>query len=322
MNDRLLVIRPGAIGDALLACPALAALRAANPGTTVMFLAHPSVRQLVLLEGLADRFFSRDGSEADALFAPSPALARERVGAIRAAVAWSADPGARLATNLATLGAEPLLIAPSRPPETSGKHAAQFLIDTLAPFGLRASAQDWRGFRLAWCPGGAPRKPTSSTRPLVVLHLGSGSPSKNWPAERFVAVGATLWKECHARLHVAAGPADGPALQAFAQAAEFPYETLLGRPLEELALLLSSCDLYVGNDSGVSHLAGMCGAPTVALFGPTDPRLWRPLGPRVTVLRAEPLDCLDEDDVATVAFELLSEPATAAAEADYVRPAP
>jgi heptosyltransferase-3 len=312
MNDTLLVVRPGAIGDALLACPALAALRAASPGTTVMFLAHPSVRQLVLLEGLADRFFSRDGPEADALFAPSPALARERVGAIRAAVAWSADPGARLATNLAALGAEPLLIALSRPLETSGKHAAQFLIDTLAPLGIRAGAQDWPGFRLAWGPGGAPRKPTSSTRPLVVLHPGSGSPSKNWPAERFVALGATLWKECQARLRIAAGPADGPALRAFAQAAEFPYETLPGRPLEELALLLSSCDLYVGNDSGVSHLAGMCGAPTVALFGPTDPRLWRPLGPRVRVLRAEPLDCLGEHDVATVASGLLFQAATAA----------
>jgi ADP-heptose:LPS heptosyltransferase len=54
-------------------------------------------------------------------------------------------------------------------------------------------------------------------------------------------------------------------------------------PLMELAGRLAGCRAYLGNDSGVSHLAGLCGARTVALFGPTPSSVWRPLGPRVAV---------------------------------------
>jgi len=50
--------------------------------------------------------------------------------------------------------------------------------------------------------------------------------------------------------------------------------------------VLARCDVYVGNDSGISHLAGAVGAPTLALFGPSDPLQWAPRGARVTVLRA------------------------------------
>jgi ADP-heptose:LPS heptosyltransferase len=55
-------------------------------------------------------------------------------------------------------------------------------------------------------------------------------------------------------------------------------------PLQDLAARLAGCRAYLGNDSGVSHLAGLCGARTVALFGPTNPDVWRPIGPRVHVV--------------------------------------
>jgi heptosyltransferase-3 len=57
-------------------------------------------------------------------------------------------------------------------------------------------------------------------------------------------------------------------------------------PVRVLGAVLARAGLYVGNDSGVSHLAGAYGAPTIALFGPTDPALWSPVGPRVSVLRS------------------------------------
>jgi ADP-heptose:LPS heptosyltransferase len=60
-------------------------------------------------------------------------------------------------------------------------------------------------------------------------------------------------------------------------------------PLEELAARLAGARGYVGNDSGVSHLAGLCGARSVVLFGPTSPRIWRPLGPDVHVLSFDAL---------------------------------
>jgi heptosyltransferase-3 len=62
---------------------------------------------------------------------------------------------------------------------------------------------------------------------------------------------------------------------------------LSGLPVCDLAALLSLCAAYLGNDSGVTHLAAAAGTPAVALFGPTDPAVWGPRGPRATILRGE-----------------------------------
>ena len=58
----------------------------------------------------------------------------------------------------------------------------------------------------------------------------------------------------------------------------------------QVAALLARCDLYLGNDSGVTHLAAAIGVRTVALFGPTDPVQWRPRGKSVTVI-TEAVEC-------------------------------
>jgi heptosyltransferase III len=58
-------------------------------------------------------------------------------------------------------------------------------------------------------------------------------------------------------------------------------------PLRTLAATLARASVYVGNDSGVTHLAAAAGTPAVAIFGPTDPAQWSPLGRAVRVLRAD-----------------------------------
>ena len=63
---------------------------------------------------------------------------------------------------------------------------------------------------------------------------------------------------------------------------------------------------YVGHDSGPTHLAAMIGLPTLALFGPTDPAIWSPLGPRVQCLRHEPLDKLPLGQVSGALATLMS----------------
>ena len=138
-----------------------------------------------------------------------------------------------------------------------------------------------------------------------MLHPGSGSASKNWAPERFAGLGQRLGEQLGAAPLVVGGPADGAALEAFDRVAGYSFPRLIERPLIELAALLAGCDLYVGNDSGISHLAGLCGAPSLVLFGPTDPRLWRPLGPRVDVLRAD-LAQLPVERVADVARAILA----------------
>lgn len=303
-----LVVRPGAIGDALLAAPALAALRTALRGAELVLIAHAAVGPLMLREGLADRFIARDAPAADALFAATPRLAHDQFGAIEGAVAWTADPDGRLRANLAALSARPPILAPSRPPEQSGRHVAEHLLGTLAHLGVA-------GFDPAFCLPSVrvgrsrPRGGQREVRPRVVIHPGSGSPRKNWPAERFAAVAEALGARTDAAVEVLLGPAEAVTLDLLKNVPADRWRLHREPPLADVAELLADCDLYLGNDSGLSQLAGLSGAPTLVLFGPTDPRLWRPLGPRVNVLHAERLESLAASTVLEAALRLLEWPA-------------
>jgi len=68
-------------------------------------------------------------------------------------------------------------------------------------------------------------------------------------------------------------------------------------PLLELVRQLKQCGCFVGHDTGTSHLAGLLGIPTLVLFGPSNPALWRPVGPYVKVIQKEPLSELAVDTV-------------------------
>ncbi len=102
----------------------------------------------------------------------------------------------------------------------------------------------------------------------------------------------TLWQRNIAVL-LLAGPADHERLTTLLNHLPSPplptlLKILVDAPLLEVAQHLQQCRGYLGNDSGITHLAGMLGVPTIALFGPSDPLIWQPPGPAVKVL-SEPL---------------------------------
>jgi ADP-heptose:LPS heptosyltransferase len=117
---------------------------------------------------------------------------------------------------------------------------------------------------------------------FLALHPGSGAPQKNWPSDRFRRLARHLAGP--ERWLVVEGPADTQPVAELAT--ERGAVVARGLRLRALGALLSRAGLYVGHDSGVTHLAAAWGAPTLALFGPTDPVSWAPLGPRVRVLRS------------------------------------
>jgi ADP-heptose:LPS heptosyltransferase len=118
---------------------------------------------------------------------------------------------------------------------------------------------------------------------LLVMAPGSGSGEKNWPAEYFFTVGR-WWRERTGGAVIALfGPVEEECGGFAATAEEFIAARSLS--LAQVAALLSGCNLYIGNDSGITHLAAGVGVPTVALFGPSDPRRWAPRGPKVLLLR-------------------------------------
>lgn len=112
----------------------------------------------------------------------------------------------------------------------------------------------------------------AETGDFAVIHPFSGSPRKNWPLERFRGLAESIGMP----VRWCAGP-------------EEPLDSSvrIGN-LQELACWIRSARVYVGNDSGITHLAAAAGAPVVAIFGPTDPAVWAPRGDRVRVIAGTP----------------------------------
>jgi len=124
-------------------------------------------------------------------------------------------------------------------------------------------------------------------RPFLAICPISRWPSKNWPAARFIEAGCGFLDQVHGKVFVMGAPDDTPVCQTIADGIGGETETLAGRTsLAELAGVLACMDHVLTNDSGPMHLAAAVNTPTVALFGPTDPRRTGPYGPNHTVLEA------------------------------------
>jgi ADP-heptose:LPS heptosyltransferase len=131
--------------------------------------------------------------------------------------------------------------------------------------------------------------------PLVAIHPGSGSEKKNWPVEKFAALARWLADELAAQVLIVRGEADERVTQKLTELlGRRPITMAQGLKLVELAAVLERCVLFLGNDSGITHLAAAVGTPTVAVFGAASLPIWEPLGQYTRVVQ------FGEQDVAEV----------------------
>ncbi|HEX7232223.1 MAG TPA: glycosyltransferase family 9 protein [Candidatus Binatia bacterium] len=140
---------------------------------------------------------------------------------------------------------------------------------------LRAEAIRWRAD--FWT------KHKLNGRPVLALGAGSGAREKNWPEEFFVRV-VHWWRTATGGdVVLPVGPVEQE--RGGIERLSRQCVTISELDLAQLAALIAASDLYLGNDSGVSHLAGAVGVRTATLFGPSDIEQWAPRGSRVTILR-------------------------------------
>ncbi len=173
------------------------------------------------------------------------------------------------------------------PPHASPEHVCDFL---RAQFG--ALALPISGKPLALSPPAPERR---AARQLlhqlgvdstpVLVHPGSGGLRKVWPLANWHGLIDRIRREADAPVVLSVGPADEYLLEfsGFMQKSGVPL--IHGLTPLGLSGLLSLCGLYIGSDSGVSHLAGAVGVPTITIFGPSDPAVWAPRGSRTVALR-------------------------------------
>lgn len=263
------MVHVGGIGDFLLSCPALERLASDGP---VELVGHRGRLDLAVAGGVAAGAHDLASVEFDSLFAEPTAALKQFLAPFDRCVVWMRDSDESLRASIGACGVSQVFVFPGRPPETWDQHASQYYLECL---GMAASGPSM----LALSP--------SEPRRDVVIHPGSGGRYKNWPLDCFTSLAEALQADGHA-VTWCAGPAE--AEWRFPE----PVDCLRSESLVELGRVLAGARLYVGNDSGITHLAAAVGCPTVAVFGPTNPRVWAPLGKHVAVAKGAPWPTVDE----------------------------
>jgi ADP-heptose:LPS heptosyltransferase len=272
---RILVLRGGALGDFIVTLPALALLRERWPEGRVEFAGNARAAQLALHRGLIDAAHSQHEARWSALFGDGalPAAFASWLGEFDLVVNYWPDPDGALQKKFPVRDGQVFLTAPAMPVIAP---AAAHYCEPLRALGIEP-----RGY---FFPLGQ-RAVEDATPDRIAIHPGSGSPRKNWPVERWLELIARI----EAPILLIVGEAEVERWSPLAAAGLGSHVRLAANlPLENLVSELARCRLFLGHDSGISHLAAACGVPSLLLFGPTDPVMWAPPAPHVRILRPGP----------------------------------
>ncbi len=124
-------------------------------------------------------------------------------------------------------------------------------------------------------------------RKAIGLHPGAGKMPNRWPLERFVNVAKALADEFDAELFVTVGPMDLDLVEPLCTILQGRIQLIQNQAVRRVASILSKMDLVISNDTGIMHVAAAVGAPVLALFGPTDPGQWAPIGSRIRYIQGK-----------------------------------
>lgn len=286
----ILVLHPGALGDIILALPALCLLKKRLPHARLTLAGNGDL--LVPARGIADRLISLSAVPLHRLFGevalPGDDFAYWR--GFDRVLSWMGSGNPQFEGRLKEV-VPAALVAGWKPGPGEPRHVSRIFMDTLRPWltdvgepeppFIRPCEDDMVRARV-WLeengvdPGGQ----------MAALHPGAGNVAKRWPLGRFRELSHTFLGQTALQLLTIEGPAEPGVGRALVEG--LPARRCLlaaNLPLGTIAALLRHCRFFIGNDSGISHLAAALGVASVVLFGPTEPGHWAPLGKRVRILR-------------------------------------
>ncbi|MBN1918163.1 MAG: glycosyltransferase family 9 protein [Verrucomicrobia bacterium] len=298
---RVLVLRSGAIGDFVVTLPVLQWLRLIEPRSVIDLACHPRVAPLA--HGLVSRWRDIESTVFLPLYHDShvedPVLQGflGNYDLVLSFLGSDTTPAQRLRELTSERAAciDPI-------PRHNGLHVTASFFEQMRLAGLRTPDTDEAAHILPVIQPDEDRHRLAAAlldelgpgagRTLIALHPGSGSPRKNAPAGVLAEVCAWLIEALEdaadrtPALVFVKGEADEEAVARLFEHIDPATPLVETHDLGVLAAVLERCALFVGHDSGVSHIAAAVGTPTVAVFVSTDPRVWAPRG--VSVALAEP----------------------------------
>jgi ADP-heptose:LPS heptosyltransferase len=289
--NKVLVLRGGALGDFIVTLPALALLRRRWLAAKIELIGNATAARLAQTRGLLDVVHSQHESRWSALFGEGalPEALASWLGEFDLVINYWPDPDGELRKRFPVRDGQVFLHAEAMPARAP---AAAHYCAPLQTLGLDPTA--------CWFPLAKWSNPAPGFGAGIAIHPGSGSLRKNWSAENWRA----LIPRLPAPVSLVLGEAEAESWN------EIPpgCQALRHRPLEELVAHFARCRLFLGHDSGISHLAAACGVPCVLLFGPTEPAVWAPPAPSVRALRRGPdVNSISVEEVHAAVQAMLSD---------------
>jgi heptosyltransferase I len=311
-NMRLVLLRLDRIGDFILGIPAYRAIRKHLPKAHITIVVSSEVGNLAEACPYFDEVMLFD---AGWLKPGTPPLARweSAFRLTRALRAWKADEvvdfrdqsrldpvvtglsGAKIRVGFAR-GPGKLFLTRSVPPPPPGMHQVERNLLLLEPLGVPRDGlhlEMWAHERdRKTAQSHLPRQESLPGTPRIAVHVGAATPSKRWNEDAFASLLHELYTAMRADLLILGAQGDAAFAHEILDDVKCPVINLVGKlTLRETAAILPSCQVFVGCDTGPSHLAAACGVPVVSLFSAAnEPAVWRPWGEKVRVLTRQP-DC-------------------------------
>jgi len=291
----ILIIHQGALGDFILALPSLETIRKAFPDAKSVIMGYPRILELVEKRLYAEEILSIDQKGMATFFVREGSLdfhLSQFFKTFALIIVFGKDGEGTVIGNLRRVCQGRILHINSFPPWDEKVHLTDHLLKQFVEYGLPASESnprlhlkesDREWARDFWKRKGVTVEERSK---VIILHPGSGSKKKVWPLDRFFTLAHALQEHLGSKILIVLGPAEGPEVQKAFEGMG-PTVAILARGLTllQLASVMEGSWFFVGCDSGVSHMAAALGLPTLAIFGPTDQRVWSPRGEKTFVVR-------------------------------------
>ena len=303
----VLIVHPGTLGDVLLSVEAIRQTREIFPSHHVVWVGRSEVGDLLLRSGEVHEVIGIESSFLSPLFTIDGKFDNRLARYLERTthcVCWMTNHEETISSNLQPFGIRCIIQSPHSP-KLPGVHQEEKFSNTLRPWGVspEASRRRKKPLYLNNVLAGSESESLDQGFQFIntsyfVIHPGSGSKHKCVNPALLGGIAKRVLENSGMSLVLLSGPADEVQVNHLLE--QIPcggFHLVRNQSLPTVAEVLKRAALYIGHDSGVSHLAAMVGTPSIVLFGPTNPTNWAPRGDHVTVIPGPPCQCEDWSQV-------------------------
>lgn len=302
MNRTVVIIHPGALGDVLLAVPAIQQLKARFRNNRLVLCAKEAVARLLLECDEVHDWISLDRREIGQFFADPREVSgnlKDRLTRCDCVVGWMQDESGMLARGFQQVGIREIRIESPFSSRLLSRHQQDRFLETIDERSIASPLPSRLNLPQSQLDEGVAclqQHGLQTDLPLILIHVGSGSRHKCVTPVLLTSIINRIQSE-GVSVALLEGPADHELVSRVCEPLPQRPAIIRGLDLSSVAGLIANSDVFIGHDSGITHLSALVRTRTVALFGPTDPDRWAPRGSHVTVLRGEPCLCPSWNEV-------------------------